>query len=203
MDKKTRILPLLAAAIVFSFLTGCVMRPAQSLPGGAVSAQTTPAPTPEPTPEVFCAVRYYRGDTLLSSETVPWGGTPVGAPAVENARLLGWQTADGAQVIPDELAITADTDLFALTRPLLREGADLLWPDQRGFLRPEEPFTNAEAAQALRALLLTPDDLGQTLFALDAASEEAMTTAVFGGILSDLFAPGQAAEVIASLFSRR
>ena len=200
MNKKARALPLLAAVIILSLMTGCVMRPAGSIPDGAAAAAVTPVPTPEPTPEVFCTVHYYRGQELLSSETVPWGGTPAGIPSLENARLLGWQNADGADVIPQELTVTADTDLFAFTRPLLREGADLLWPDERGFLRPEEPFRSADAARALRALLQNPDDLARTLADLDAAPEEPVTATVFGGILSDLFDPAEAAEVCAALF---
>ena len=193
-----RILLLTAAVIFFSLLTGCVMRPAESIPGGAADAPAV-SPTPEPTPEVLCTVRYYRGQQLLGEETVPSGSLPGPAPVLESARLLGWQDAEGNPAVPGETPVTGYTAYYAVTRPLLRQGADLLWGDERGFLRPSEPFTNADAAAALRSLLFSADDVAAVLSQLEAAPAEVMAAEGFASLLDAVFAPEEVQAVLTGL----
>ena len=202
MDKKTlRRLPLLAAAVIMlSLLAGCVMRPAQA--GSAPSrADVSPAAaSPEPTPVPTHTVCYYRGDELLGSEEVSHGCLPAAVPVPEGVRFLGWRNGSGEPADPSRDPIGGDTNYYALTRPLLQEGASFLFPDERGFLRPEELFACAEAAQALRALLAEPSDMSDTLQRLDETPDEALGTEDYRTLLGDLFDPEQAQAVFTGLF---
>jgi len=196
INRLRRAVVLTAAVAILSLLPGCVMRPAEASLS-APPAEVTVSPSPEPTPVVTHTVRYLSRGEVIASETVTHGCVPVSVPAVEGVRFLGWRNGSGESVEPSHDPIGGDTDYYALTRPLLREDADVLFPDANGLLRPEAPFTRADAAMALRSLLADPADAAEALSQLDAAAEEAMGAEDYRQLLEVLFAPEQAEAVTA------
>ena len=120
-------------------------------------------------------------------------------PAVEGARLIGWTDETGSRADPAKMPVGRNTDYHALTRPLLRSGEAFLYPDENGFLKPNEAFTNAGAAAALRSLLYDSSELSDLISGYDAAPEEALGFDAFRAFLDALFDPAQTGAVLSEL----
>ena len=167
------------------------MRPTGSQAGdvsGKNDAEIISA-TSEPSTAPVFTVEFRRDDQLLSSEEVTSGGVPLAVPTVENGRFLGWTTEDGSPADPARTAVTEDTVYCALVRPILREGGNVLFPDERGFLRPDEAFTGEDAARALESLAADTADVQKLLDRFRAAPQAVLSPADLYAVTDALFTP--------------
>lgn len=174
------LLSLLAAA---SCMAGCIMRPAEACP----SPEPEPTPSPSPTAAISYTVEFRRGDTVLATESVYAGEVPSAVPTVQDMELLGWETEAGESASPESDPVTGNTVYYAVIRPVLHTEADWLFPDDRGFLRPDDPFTTHQAAQALRALLNETALPTSLVSSWEAGEDVPLTEEEFQSFLGALF----------------
>ena len=177
---------LAAVLLAAVYLHGCGYR-AETAPlasNAPAAAETTPAPTEAP----VYTVEYCLGDSVLQSESVPFGGAPAAAAMLpEGLFLVAWTDKTGERVDPAAEPVEADTVYYALARPVLSSDAAFLFPDEYGLLRPESTMTRGECAAALRAL--APEEfLDPALPASpDAEGDGPLTREEFKAVLEALF----------------
>ena len=189
---------LAAVLLAAVYLHGCGYR-AETAPlasNAPAAAETTPAPTEAP----VYTVEYRLGDSILQSESVPFGGAPAAAAVLpEGLFLVAWTDKTGERVDPAAEPVEADTVYYALARPVLNSNAAFLFPDEYGLLRPESTMTRGECAAALRAL--APEEFPDyALPALpDAEGDGPLTREEFKAVLEALFDPEAVGPVLAAL----
>lgn len=190
---------ILAAVLLAAvYLHGCGYR-AETAPlasNAPAAAETTPAPTEAP----VYTVEYRLGDSILQSESVPFGGAPAAAAVLpEGLFLVAWTDKTGERVDPAAEPVEADIVYYAVARPVLNSNAAFLFPDEYGLLRPESTMTRGECAAALRAL--APEEFPD--FALpaspDAEGDGPLTRKEFKAVLEALFDPEAVGPVLAAL----
>ena len=189
---------LAAVLLAAVYLHGCGYR-AEAAPlasNAPAAAETTPAPTEAP----VYTVEYRLGDSILQSESVPFGGAPAAAAVLpEGLFLVAWTDKTGERVDPAAEPVEADIVYYALARPVLNSKAAFLFPDEYGLLRPESTMTRGECAAALRAL--APEEFPD--FALpaspDAEGDGPLTREEFKAVLEALFDPEAVGPVLAAL----
>ena len=173
-DTKKRLLRgvvLCAALLAALLLSGC----------GAESAPAQPEPTAEPS----YYVRFYLKDKLLVEDELTQGALP--EPVVisrTGLRFDGWLNAVGKPVDPETEPVTGNTAYFASAYPELTRHVPFLFPDDRGFLRPDEPFTLTDFALAVDALAVP--EAAQYLPFLP-RGDEAITPQRFREALAQMF----------------
>lgn len=189
---------LAAVLLAAVYLHGCGYR-AETAPlasNAPAAAETTPAPTEAP----VYTVEYCLGDSVLQSESVPFGGAPAAAAMLpEGLFLVAWTDKTGERVDPAAEPVEADTVYYALARPVLNSNAAFLFPDEYGLLRPESTMTRGECAAALRAL--APEEfLDPALPASpDAEGDGPLTREEFKAVLEALFDPEAVGPVLDAL----
>lgn len=189
---------LAAVLLAAVYLHGCGYR-AETAPlasNAPAAAETTPAPTEAP----VYTVEYCLGDSVLQSESVPFGGAPAAAAMLpEGLFLVAWTDKTGERVDPAAEPVEADTVYYALARPVLSSDAAFLFPDEYGLLRPESTMTRGECAAALRAL--APEEfLDPALPASpDAEGDGPLTREEFKAVLEALFDPEAVGPVLDAL----
>lgn len=189
---------LAAVLLAAVYLHGCGYR-AETAPlasNAPAAAETTPAPTEAP----VYTVEYCLGDSVLQSESVPFGGAPAAAAMLpEGLFLVAWTDKTGERVDPAAEPVEADTVYYALARPVLSSDAAFLFPDEYGLLRPESTMTRGECAAALRAL--APEEFPDyALPALpDAEGDGPLTREEFKAVLEALFDPEAVGPVLDAL----
>lgn len=189
---------LAAVLLAAVYLHGCGYR-AEAAPlasNAPAAAETTPAPTEAP----VYTVEYRLGDSILQSESVPFGGAPAAAAVLpEGLFLVAWTDKTGERVDPAAEPVEADIVYYAVARPVLNSNAAFLFPDEYGLLRPESTMTRGECAAALRAL--APEEFPD--FALpaspDAEGDGPLTRKEFKAVLEALFDPEAVGPVLAAL----
>ena len=172
---RRRLLLLLLAALMALAFTGC--------------GETETAEVPEETPTPVYTLHYWLGDKLLQTQTHAEGQYPAHLELTfAGLRFIGWSTDDGTLAQPEQVAMTADVDYYAVIYPVLDNHVPYLFPDADGFLQPDAPLTSRALDAAIRALAspgaaaylptltvtddpLTPDALRQTLLELYPAEE--------------------------------
>lgn len=133
------VIPVLAAALAAVLLSGC----------GSAGEPAEPEATPVPTYEI----RYFSGDHLLQTQSLVEGQSPAKLElSLPGLHFAGWQDADGKAVQPELVAATANADYRAVIYPVLENHVPYLFPDDNGFLHPDEPLTSDALNRALRAL---------------------------------------------------
>ncbi len=181
--------------LCLSLAAGCGFR---TVPMPTPEPETTPEPTPEvtPVPQITHTATFYDGDDLVSSQELLDGQYAQAPQEIPGKRLVGWIYADGS-VADLSQPITADAAFHALTRPILETGVPFLFADSHGFLRPDSPFTRADAAAAVSALWPTE---GSTVYPAPAAeiADEPLSRGEFIALAEKLFAPDEADALIAS-----
>ena len=196
--KIFRFSALAAVLLAAVYLHGCGYR-AEAAPlasNAPAAAETTPAPTEAP----VYTVEYRLGDSILQSESVPFGGAPAAAAVLpEGLFLVAWTDKTGERVDPAAEPVEADIVYYALARPVLNSNAAFLFPDEYGLLRPESTMTRGECAAALRAL--APEEfLDPALPASpDAEGDGPLTREEFKAVLEALFDPEAVGPVLAAL----
>lgn len=189
---------LAAVLLAAVYLHGCGYR-AEAAPlasNAPAAAETTPVPTEAP----VYTVEYRLGDSILQSESVPFGGAPAAAAVLpEGLFLVAWTDKTGERVDPAAEPVEADIVYYAVARPVLNSNAAFLFPDEYGLLRPESTMTRGECAAALRAL--APEKFPD--FALpaspDAEGDGPLTREEFKAVLEALFDPEAVGPVLAAL----
>lgn len=169
---------------------------------------------PEETPGPSFTVSFYDGaGTLLSSQTVAQEALPRWFSAQRpGCRLLGWTDAAGADARPFATPVSGDCAYYARWQARLTEHGAYLFPDERGFLRPDEPMTRDQLAEAIQAL--TAPEAADELPALPSGPEPvdgptlaAVTEAFFPGSGAALtgqssFTRAQVAQLLNGLLGR-
>ena len=189
---------LAAVLLAAVYLHGCGYR-AEAAPlasNAPAAAETTPAPTEAP----VYTVEYCLGDSILQSESVPFGGAPAAAAVLpEGLFLVAWTDKAGDCVDPSAVPVEADIIFESLASPKLYSYSAFLFPDEYGLLRPESTMTRGECAAALRAL--APEEFPD--FALpaspDAEGDGPLTREEFKAVLEALFDPEAVGPVLAAL----
>lgn len=106
-------------------------------------------------------VTYYSGTTVLATETVSEGATPVQVPAVDGGgtAIAGWLSDAGTFVTPATMTISGPTDLYAWYAPALETTAHNRYVNGVGdnMFAPYDTLTRAEAATILYNLLVSKD----------------------------------------------
>ena len=143
---------ILSAVLLLMLAGGCAFRP-RTQAVKAAPEEPPSAPLSEPTPPPEFTVTFYADGQVVGTGTAAAGAVPAGLPAPEGLRVLGWTDETGAAADPLSIPVEADKAYFAVTGPLLNMSADWLYPDEHGFLLPQAPFTGADAASALKALM--------------------------------------------------
>ena len=185
--------------VCISLAAGCAKRPSVSAAASESQEKAVAAAEPSPSPVPSFTVSYYLGDELIGRESVPYDAAAALIPSPEGARLLGWTDSEGNPADPLADPIRADTAYYALSRPLLNESAPYLFPDEHGFLLPDESFTHADADAALRSLLADPSDCEELLSVCGSSPGEPMSADGLRTLLSALFLPEQADSALRAL----
>ena len=187
---------LIGILLCLTLAAGCGYR---TVPMATPEPEITPEPTPEitPVPQITHTAAFYDGDTLLSSQELLDGQFAQAPQEIPGKRLVGWTYADGTAADLTQ-PITADAAFLALTRPIPAAGAPFLFADEHGFLRPDSPFTRADAAAAVSALW--PAE-GGSLYPAPAAESagEPLSRDEFIALTESLFAPAEADAQTASI----
>ena len=176
-----RSIPVLIVVLALALLSGC-----GSTADDAAEAEATPIPTYE--------IRYFSGNNLLQTQSLTEGQAPAKLElSLPGLLFFGWQDAAGRAVQPELVAASANADYRAVIYPLLENHVPYLFPDENGFLHPDEPLTSAALGKALRALV-APEAIAY-LPSLSADGSE-YTPETFRDVLLTLF---PAAQVDAAL----
>lgn len=177
--------------LCLSLTMGCGLRPEPAAP-----PEPEVTPEPSPTPVVTHTAVFYDGDILLSSQNVIDGQYAQIPQEIPGMLLLGWSTAGGASADPAQ-PVTADAAFYAVTRPVLSENV-FLFPDVHGLLRPDSPYTRADAADTASALWPSG---GSGVFPAPPAERagEPLPRSEFISLVHALFVPEEADAVIASV----
>lgn len=113
----------------------------------ALPDETTTAPA------VTYTVRFTVLDYIHTEYTVEQGTCPAKVmDTPEGVCILGWIDAQGKEVDPLSVPVNADVEYKAIAYPALTNHAPYLFPDEQGFLHPDEPLTAQQLQQALKAL---------------------------------------------------
>ncbi len=177
---------------------GCGFRPGTGK--AAAAAETVqPTPAPDPTAAPAYTVTYYIDGQTLSEDVHP-GALPAALPAPEGVRLLGWADEYGMDADPLTIPVDRDRNYYALTGPALNTDADWLFPDSHGFLLPQAPFTGADAAAALKALLSDSGGAGELIGPFEAEPDAPLSLRQLQELLDGLFLPAQVRETMESVF---
>jgi len=105
-----------------------------------------------PTPENYQVCFFLKDQLLLEDVVVE--GERVQPVRVDRSGLsfFGWRDVSGNPVVPEEETVTGNTAYFAYAFPRLSNHVPYLFTDESGFLRPDDPLTEAELADAVDAL---------------------------------------------------
>lgn len=169
---------LLICFILCALLAGCAGEPGETTQGTTVPVTTAP-------PAIY-TVRFYYQDQVVHQEQVQAGGSPSLLPtiAVQDQVIGGWLDAQGNFVDPQSTAVQSDCDYTAAVYPLFSAHVPYLFPDERGYIHPDDILTGGEMRAALEAL--APD--GETLAAVSFPSEQTLVTKdALAALLADLF----------------
>lgn len=192
-----------AVIVAFSALLllagGCAFRPGAETAAAAPESEAVSLP-PKPTPPPGFTVTFCVNGQTVGSETVAQGAVPAVLPAPEGIRVLGWTDEAGAAADPLAVPVEADRTYHAVTGPLLNMDADWLFPDEHGFLLPQDPFTGADAAKALGALLADGGAAAVLAGGFEAQADAPVQLPRFRELLEALFASGPVNEALESVF---
>lgn len=174
MSKNRRTGWMVLPALLAALLAGC----AEDAPLPTV--QTTAAAT-----EVYTVSFYSRGE-LVYEEQVEQGQTPACMPTIASPAYVadGWVDAQGNQADPKSTPVYADSAYTSLEYPAFTNPVPYLFPDENGFILPDDPLTGAQLQAALEALAYDPAALEG--IALPAA-QTPVTKEALGTLLADLF----------------
>lgn len=168
--------------LLAALLAGC---------GGSAEepAETAPEETEAQVREY--TVRYYADGALVSEQTVAEGTAPEPESFAQEGRIFaGWTSGGTEIVLPEALPVHADAAYHAALFPELTNHVPYLFPDEHGFLRPDEPLTGSAFSEAV--LALAPPEARTYLQELP-AGDEPLTGAELCALLRALFADADAA----------
>ena len=146
-------------------------------------------------------VTYYSGETVLATEKVNAGESPVQIPAADGSGtpITAWLNGSGSFVVPGSLAVSGDVSLYAWYAPALETQAHKRYVNGIGsaMFAPNMSLTRAEAATILYNLLVSKERGPYSASFTDVNSyswyyEAVMTLAsykVLNGVGSSMFAP--------------
>ena len=190
---------LLFAALLLLPAGGCALRP-EAGAGEPVPENAAASVPSEPTSPPVYTVTFYADGRAVGSETVAPGDVPAALPAPEGIRVLGWTDEAGAAADPLTVPVEADRAYHAVTGPLLNTDADWLFPDEHGFLLPQDPFTGADASKALYTLLTDAGAAAGLAGPFRAEPDAPLQLPQLRELLTALFAPAQVKEALESVF---
>lgn len=123
-------------------------------------------------------VRYLYGDTELGSQQVSSGQLPeeFEPEKIPGLRFVGWEETASP--------VTADVDYHGIFVPELTEHVPYLFPEENGFLRPDDRLTADECADALKALA---SDEAERFFPVLPEGSDGITWDVLSDVLRAFF----------------
>lgn len=165
-------------------VTGCQKQP-QPEP---TAAETVTVPT--------VTVRFLAYGEVISQQEIKAGTCPQAVETeLPGGRIAAWQDAQGQMVNPQDCPVEADTDYSAVVYPELSNHEAYLFPDDNGFIRPDDPLMAEDLASALR--ILAAEGAARYFPGLPAGQVE-LTASQLRGVL-DHFFPQEALDAAFSI----